>query len=84
MTSGFDGGSWWINSGQDIWAGINFGGVDEGPVYVMANPLNSGVSLNIDTYQKNRNPDGTVSYWVHVINVWGVGTPMSLQGGGGF
>jgi hypothetical protein len=48
----------------------------------MANPLNPGGILQVNNQTKERNNDGTVTYWVTVRNIGNVTTNFTLQGGG--
>ena len=61
---------------------ISHGGGDCGAQFNMANPLNPGGSLDVNSENKTHNFDGTITYWVTVTNVGGFITNFNWSGGG--
>jgi hypothetical protein len=57
------------------------GFVGEPAQYIMANPLNPGGSLMISDFTKVMNNDGSITYWVTIINTGTVSTNFNLIGG---
>jgi hypothetical protein len=68
---------WWYRHFQ---GGVD--GVDLGPQYAMANPLNPGGFLRVYHQSKKKEDNGSITYWVTVENVGSVTTNFNLQGGG--
>jgi hypothetical protein len=58
------------------------GGADMGAQYCMAHPLNPGGSLQVNDQTKQRNNDGSITYWVTIRNIGSLATNFTLQGGG--
>jgi hypothetical protein len=82
-TGGFNNvGSFFLGPGATGRYSVTFGGADHGAQAIGGQVLDAGACLQASNQTKCMNMDGTITYWVTLQNISGVGTNFALQGGG--
>jgi hypothetical protein len=83
-------GNWFLKYGESAGFSISFGGQDMGAQYIAGDPLAGQSQLVVSGNSKLRDEQGNVTYLCAILNNGpigtggnpGVGTQLSLQGGG--